>query len=220
MCITYKKFCGCCCNVITASKIIAILELILGLIGFNFDLVNIFRTVCTEFNFDYYDTNSDYPVDYTDSYVMGGTGIYQICIPNYLRDLSITIVLTVISVITIITAALMLHGIVKRKPGFLIPWLVFSILTLLVSTTLPISLLIYMASSLGFYITYYTIADYGLGVFMFSTIFYGLFLVFGFYIWDVVRSAYKQIKEEDKSNQLVLPYQLTKKIAFKQTERI
>ena len=56
-----------------------------------------------------------------------------------------------------------------------------------------------------------------IGVVIISAIIYGLVSAFSFYIWDVVKSAYKQIKEENESNQLAYPNQMPMKTTLEQT---
>ena len=38
----------------------------------------------------------------------------------------------------------------------------------------------------------------------------------GYYIWDIVKSAYKQIKEENRTNQHAIPYAMTTMNTYEQ----
>ena len=37
-----------------------------------------------------------------------------------------------------------------------------------------------------------------------------------YYIWDIVKSAYKQIKEENQMNQHAIPYEMTSRNTYEQ----
>ena len=110
MCITYKKFCCCCCNVVTCSKVFAII----GLIGGILNLISAFLSL------------------------VGNAAIFDqlfISIPYAakLGNFGINVVLIVISVVWMIPDACLLYGISKKKPGFIMVWLVIKMILLVVS---------------------------------------------------------------------------------------
>ena len=113
---TAKKCCFCCCNVILASQVIVwfsflagLLQLILGFLDFSL-LFNIPKIVSHEL-FDWPGGPS----------VPGSHGIIAIGIN------------TIISIAWLISDALVLYGISKKKPLFYIPWLIVHITSQLVS---------------------------------------------------------------------------------------
>ena len=110
MCITYKKFCGCCCNVVTCSKVFAII----GLIGGILNVISGFLSFA------------------------GTTAIIDqllFSIPYARLGHSGVIVLSiVISVVWMIPDACLLYGISKKKPGFMMVWLVIKMILLVVSS--------------------------------------------------------------------------------------
>ena len=114
MCVTYERFCFCCCNVVTCSKVFAILGLIIGILimisGFlQLTLVNstqLWAELMPHLAIFAYEIGLDY------------TGIIWIWI--------------VITVVCMIADALLLVGISKKRPSLLIPWLVLRMILLVV----------------------------------------------------------------------------------------
>jgi len=191
MCITYKKFCGCCCNIVRAAKILAVFELIFGALALMVALA-FFPYLDKYFKGDYDDQNYEH-------------------LPNI-----VSIITTiVVEALFIITTALKLYGLKKRRPGYILPWLIFNMICLVLSIIATICILV----SFGIFMEFYERNSIGMviGVVFIAAIAYGLAFAFFFYIWDVVKSAYKQIKEENESNQLTYPNQMPMKTTFEQT---
>merc|ERR1712241_736097 len=189
MCITYKKFCGCCCNIVQAAKILAVLELIFGALALMVALA-FFPYLDKYFKGDYDDQNYEH-------------------LPNIVSIITTIIV----EALFIITTALKLYGLKKRRPGYILPWLIFNMICLVLSIIATVCILVFC----GIYtndLKYYAREPIGV-VFIAAT--YGLAFAFFFNIWDVVKSAYKQIKEENESNQLAYPNQMPMKTTFQQT---
>jgi len=102
----------------------------------------------------------------------------------------------VIEVAWIIPDVLLLVGISKKKPGFMMVWLVMKMIELVIFTIYSAAVIRLMA------------------VGRFGPVAIGaVFLVFpanalGYYLWDIVKSAYKQIKEENENVQPAGNYQM------------
>merc|ERR1712241_615394 len=188
MCITYKKFCGCCCNIVQAAKILAVLELIFGALALMVALAFI-PSLNKYFKGDYYDHEYE----------------------TYLEAAVSIITTIVVEPLFIITTALKLYGLIKRRPGYILPWLIFNMICLVLSIIATIVMLILYSRVVEYY------ARNSIGEGLIYVIIYGLVFAFSFYIQDVVKSAYKQIKEENKSNQLPYPNQMPMKTTFEQT---
>jgi len=113
------------------------------------------------------------------------------------------------SAMWMIAVALLLHGLIKRKPGFMMPWIVVVMITLLFSSICSILWLILSATLYGHPQNMLT-RKQSQTVMAVSTVIIGLANALGYYIWDIVRSAYKQIKEENQTNQHAIPFQIPK----------
>ena len=110
MCITYEKFC-CGCNVVTCSKVFAII----GLIGGILNVISGFLSLAG--TFPTFDQLLYYSIPNADK--LGHVGILLISI--------------VISVVWMIPDACLFYGISKKKPGFMMVWLVIKMILLVVS---------------------------------------------------------------------------------------
>ena len=110
MCITYKKFCCCCCNVVTCSKVFAIIGLIGGILNVISGFLSIagFAAIFEQL-------------------------LYSIPYATTLGHVGILVVSIVISVVWMIPDACLLYGISKKKPGFMMVWLVIKMILLVVS---------------------------------------------------------------------------------------
>merc|ERR1711971_531850 len=173
MCITYNKFCCCCCNVVTCSKVFAIIGLIGGILNVIFGFLSLAGTAAI---FD----QLLYTIPYADG---------------------ILLVSIVISVVWMIPDACLLYGISKKKPGFMMVWLVVKMILLVLWTILSVLIIIVLS-----------VADeliFGSGRyqnhFVILIVIYAIILAvlnaLGYYLWDIVKSAYKQIKEENENVQ-------------------
>ena len=111
MCVIYERFCCYCCNVVTCSKVFAII----GLIGGILNVISGFLSLA------------------------GTAAIFDqllYSIPLYaagLGHVGINVVLIVISVVWMIPDACLLYGISKKKSGFMMVWLVINMILLVVS---------------------------------------------------------------------------------------
>ena len=110
MCITYKKFCCCCCNVVTCSKVFAIL----GLIGEILNVIGGFLSLAGIATYLFRIPNAFYLIK-----AFGYAGFIWVSI--------------VINVAWMIPDVLLLVGISKKKPGFMMVWLVVKMILLVVS---------------------------------------------------------------------------------------
>ena len=114
MCITYEKFC-CGCNVVTCSKVFAIIGLIGGILNVISGSLSLAGTDAT-FDIIYYLIRLD------------------IILYAATLDHVVTLVVSiVISVVWMISDACLLYGISKKKPGFMMVWLVIKMILLVVS---------------------------------------------------------------------------------------
>ena len=114
MCVTYKKFCCCCCNVVTCSKVHAILGLIVEILS-----------VISEF------------LSLTGTATFFGEQLIQIPFPiNLFAILGYSGLIwatIVIDVVGMIADVLLLIGISKKKPGFMMVSLIIKMILLVVS---------------------------------------------------------------------------------------
>merc|ERR1711971_1325100 len=182
MCITYNKFCCCCCNVVTCSKVFAIIGLIGGILnvisGF-LSLAGIFAT---------FDQLLYFSIPYADR--LGHVGILVVSI--------------VISVVWMIPDACLLYGILKKKPGFMMVWLVIKMILLVLWTILSVLIIIFLsvADELIFGSGRYQNLSHGdVILIVIYAIILAVLNALGYYLWDIVKSAYKQIKEENENVQ-------------------
>merc|ERR1712241_359360 len=202
MCITYKKFCGCCCNIVRGALILAVFELIFYAL--------VLLCALTPLSINYF-KHSYYYDDIDEE--------FKVRLPTAGLIYIISIIL---NVIFLITTALKLYGLVKRRPGYILPWMVINMICLVLSIIAIVCILVlFCIAYLDFNEFMDSIGDLDFFESMESIgvvfIPYGLAFAFFFYIWDVVKSAYKQIKEENESNQLTYPNQMPMKTSFEQT---
>ena len=117
MCVTYKKFCCCCCNVVTFSKVFAIFGLITGMLILIFGFLILFL-ISRQLWIELWLLLMLMPnlAIFIAKIGFGYTGIIWI----------------VITVVCMISDALLLIGISKKKPSLLIPWLVIRMILLVV----------------------------------------------------------------------------------------
>merc|ERR1712110_609337 len=106
MCVTYKKFCCCCCNVVTCSKVFAII----GLIGGILSVIGGFLSLAGVATF-YLKNIKQIPYANKLAYSLG----------SYYGLIWLSIF---IEVVWMIPDILLLIGISKKKPGFMMVWLV------------------------------------------------------------------------------------------------
>merc|ERR1711971_1066381 len=179
MCITYNKFCCCCCNVLTCSKVFAIIGLIGGILNVISGFLSLAGTFAT------FDQLLYFSIPYAARLGHVGTLVVSI----------------VISVVWMIPDACLLYGISKKKPGFMMVWLVVKMILLVLWTILSVLIIIVLS-----------VADeliFGSGRyqnhFVILIVIYAIILAvlnaLGYYLWDIVKSAYKQIKEENENVQ-------------------
>ena len=115
MCVTYKKFCCCCCNVVTCSKVFASLGLIAGILN----VIGVFFSIARTPTF-YVEQLLQIPYANKLAYSLGSyDGLIWFLI--------------VISVAWMISEIFLLVGISKKKPGFMMVWLVIKMILLVVS---------------------------------------------------------------------------------------
>jgi len=244
---TYKKFCCCCCNVVTCAKWIAILSLIAGAINLISGLLSIIAggsIVVT-----YIGIFAENPVF---------EGIFSIV--GLYPFLWISVILTLV---WMIPDALMLYGINKTKPGFMMPWLVLKMILLVVFTIWSVAAVILVVVNIELVkqlapvrgsfdqnrqqsfdfenllggiqggnedlrnklqnlqnlhnqnvgqtlqsVTIVMIIVWAVGLSVANAL--------GYYLWDIVKSAYKQIKEENETNQHAIPYHMTTRNTYEQ----
>ena len=119
MCITYKKFCCCCCNVVTCSKVFAIFGLIGGILSVISEFLSLNSFLLRE--------PTPAPLFFAVHLLLLFT------IADRLGHVGIFVVSIVISVVWMIADACLLYGISKKKPGFMMVWLVIKMILLVVS---------------------------------------------------------------------------------------
>merc|ERR1711971_1109713 len=176
MCITYNKFCCCCCNVVTCSKVFAIIGLIGGILNVISGFLSLAGTFAT------FDQLLYFSIPYAARLGHVGTLVVSI----------------VISVVWMIPDACLLYGISKKKPGFMMVWLVVKMILLVLWTILSVLILMSLGDEL------LGPQNRGQGGAFFLLIYVIILAVLnalGYYLWDIVKSAYKQIKEENENVQ-------------------
>ena len=114
MCVTYERFCFCCCNVVTCSKVFAILGLIIGILIMISGFLQLTVVNSSQLWADSMPPLAGFAYEIGLDY----TGIIWIWI--------------VITVVCMIADALLLVGISKKRPNLLIPWLVLRMILLVV----------------------------------------------------------------------------------------
>jgi len=112
----------------------------------------------------------------------------------------------VIEVAWIIPDVLLLVGISKKKPGFMMVWLVVKMILLVLFTiysAVSMIILLVAVGQLGVRVDGSVI-----GVVIYTFAIFALANALGYYLWDIVKSAYKQIKEENENVQPAGNYQM------------
>lgn len=182
---TYKKFCCCCCNVVTCAKVFAILGLIAGAIHLVYTLLAALGV-------------GNLAARYIFNLIYSVPSFYDI-----IQTVGATVFLwgsVVISAIWMIPDALMLLGINKNRPGFMLPWLIMKMIYLVIFTIWSIVAIALLITTIGVYNNDRQSRGTATGLVVMVVIL-AIFNALGYYIWDIVKSAYKQIKEENRSNQ-------------------
>jgi len=176
MCVTYKKFCCCCCNVVTCSKVFAIL----GLIGAILNVISGFLALAgTAAVFNQLLNRIPYAANL--GYSLGYYGLIWVSI--------------VISVVWMIPDACLLVGISKKKPGYMMVWLVIKMILLVLFTIYSAVAIILLLVAVG------QQGGSGIGWLLLFAAILAPPNALGYYLWDIVKSAYKQIKEENENVQ-------------------
>lgn len=227
---TYKRFCCCCCNVVTCAKIIAILGLIAGVFNIVYALLGALGVGSLGYR-----------------YVRTFSNIGSIS--EIIRNVGLAVFLwgsVVATAIWTIPDALMLHGINRNRPGFMLPWLIMKMILLVIITIWSVVAIAMFALTIG--VVNDVLRDNGLNQNDFKNLIgdsqnqdlenlfrniqnlqsqggttVGLIILavilaisnaLGYYIWDIVKSAYKQIKEENRTNQHA--YEMTARNTYEQ----
>merc|ERR1711956_1089 len=121
------------------------------------------------------------------------------CILDFIKELVpwVFTVLIISSVSNILVNGCMLFGVTKKKPGFILPWLIISMICIVLTVVLL---------SLGFFIMYHpTYIGTPVGILngvilvLLTSPFVGLMM----YFWLVVRSVYLDICETKTKNETV-----------------
>ena len=119
----YKRCC-CCCSVLVGAKIIAIIGLIFGLINLLFDIIIMAVLIKGDaipfFILKVYAT-------------IENQAIISLAFEHIGQILTMSIFI-IFTLFWLTCDGLMLNGITKRKPGFLMPWLVVNLILCIVST--------------------------------------------------------------------------------------
>merc|ERR1711971_1214632 len=116
----------------------------------------------------------------------------------------ILLVSIVISVVWMIPDACLLYGISKKKPGFMMVWLVVKMILLVLWTILSVLIIIFLsvADELIFGSgRYQNLSQVDVILIVIYAIILAVLNALGYYLWDIVKSAYKQIKEENENVQ-------------------
>jgi len=111
----------------------------------------------------------------------------------------------VISVVWMIPDIFLLVGISKKKPGFMMVWLVVKMILLVIFTIYSAAAIIILLSAVGQFSNYGQFGGHvrgvTIGVLIYTITIFALANALGYYLWDIVKSAYKQIKEENENIQ-------------------
>jgi len=161
---------------VTCSKVFAIL----GLIGGILNVIGGFLSLARTANYLFRIPN----------------GIYLIGAFGYAGFVWVSIL---ISVAWMIPDVFLLVGISKKKPGFMMVWLVVKMILLVIFTIYSAASIITLLSVVGKYGG--SITGQATGVVISTIAIFALANALGYYIWDIVKSAYKQIKEENENAQ-------------------
>lgn len=223
---TYKRFCCCCCNVVTCAKIIAILGLIAGAINLVYAVLAVLGV--GSLGNRYVETLVNNVPSFLEIVSNVGLGAF----------LWGSVIATAI---WMIPDALMLHGINRNRPGFMLPWLIMKMILLVIVTIWSIVAIALFALTIG--AVNDVLRDNGLNRNDFKNLIgdsqnqdleklfrnlqggttVGLIILavilavsnaLLYYIWDIVKSAYKQIKEENRTNQHA--YEMTARNTYEQ----
>jgi len=103
------------------------------------------------------------------------------------------------SLVCMLLDASLLYGIIKKRPGYLLPWLIIGIICFVLFT---IGSLIYC---FGHFFMPQLVESMPWLVALQALILVVLNVLF-YYSWDVVRATYKQMSEENKTGYLQKPY--------------
>jgi len=172
----------------------------------------------------------------------------------------------ILTLVWMIPDALMLHGINKAKPGFMMPWLVLKMILLVLFTIWSVAVVIFgvvgielvkqlapvrgsfdqnrqqsfdfenllggnhggnedLRNQLQLFKTVQNLHNQNVGQTLQSVTIVIIIVwavglsvanALGYYLWDIVKSAYKQIKEENRTNQHAVPYQMTTRNTYEQ----
>merc|ERR1712156_1418683 len=148
----------------------------------------------------------------------------------------------IMTAILIIPDAFLLHGINKKKPGFMFPWLIMKMILVVLFTIWSIAFVGVSFMALLFANTVlrdessnqnsltdlvdlsnqrnesFGSAVNGIATLVIIVYATGLAIAnaLAYYIWDIVKSAYKQIKEENHMNQHAIPYEMTSRNTYEQ----
>jgi len=135
--------------------------------------------------------------------------------------------------------ALMLHGINRNRPGFMLPWLIMKMILLVIITIWSVVAIAMFALTIGvvnglnrsdltnligdsqtqdldnLFRNIQDIQSQGttVGLIILAVIL-AISNALGYYIWDIVKSAYKQIKVENRTNQHA--YEMTARNTYEQ----
>merc|ERR1712156_906115 len=161
----------------------------------------------------------------------------------------------ILTAVWIIPDALLLVGINKKKPGFMLPWLIMKMILLALFTIWSVAFIGILAvglevarsifrgnqnTNLNNFVNFLeniasadedqtrdlqnslgdlqnqlnqhlgqTADGVAIAVLVIYAISLSIANALGYYIWDIVKSAYKQIKEENRTNQHAIPYEMT-----------
>merc|ERR1712062_797203 len=94
--------------------------------------------------------------------------------------------------------AMLFHGIKKERHGFMLPFLVFDMISLVIST-----IWIGIGIAMGIYAM--ILVRQFVFLIVLSMILQLLFLAFGYYLWDVIKSVYQDIKQSNEEASVVMP---------------
>jgi len=114
--------------------------------------------------------------------------------------------LIVISVAWMISEIFLLVGISKKKPGFMMVWLVVKMIELVIFTIYSAAAIIIMLMAVGQFDG--RVGGSAIGVVILYAAILALANALCYYLWDIVKSAYKQIKEENENVQPAGNYQM------------
>merc|ERR1712062_427088 len=94
--------------------------------------------------------------------------------------------------------AMLFHGIKTERHGFMMPFLVFDMISLIIST-----IWIGIGIAMGIYAM--ILVRQFVFLVVLTIILELLFLAFGYYLWDVIKSVYQDIKQSNEEAAVVMP---------------